>query len=67
MALDYARQLKDLLAGADISLPVVIGGVLNQKIDGQALPVGVSDELKALGMRPAAALPALTRLLEFKP
>jgi hypothetical protein len=46
---------------------VVIGGVLNQKVDGEVLPVGVSDELKALGMRPAAALPALARLLEFKP
>jgi len=65
MALEYARQLKDLLAREDISLPIVIGGVLNQKVDGEALPVTVIEELKALGMRPAAALPALTRLLEF--
>lgn len=67
MALEYANQLRDLLAQAEISLPIVIGGVLNQKIDGQALPVNVVDELKALGMRPAAALPTLARLLEFKP
>jgi methylmalonyl-CoA mutase cobalamin-binding subunit len=66
MALDYAQRLTALLADAGISLPVVVGGVLNQKVDGEALPVPVVDELKALGMRPAAALPALTRLLEFK-
>ncbi|MGD8351274.1 MAG: cobalamin B12-binding domain-containing protein, partial [Gammaproteobacteria bacterium] len=66
MALEYARQLKDLLAGADISLPIVIGGVLNQKVDGEALPVAVIDELQALGMRPATAMPALPRLLESK-
>ena len=66
MALDYARRLRSLLADAGISLPIVIGGVLNQKIDGEALPVAVIDELKELGMRPATALPALARLLEFK-
>jgi methylmalonyl-CoA mutase cobalamin-binding subunit len=66
MALEYARQLKTLLDEAGISLPVVIGGVLNQKVDGQALPVPVIDELRALGMRPALALPALNELLEQK-
>jgi len=67
MALDYARRLRDLLADAEISLPIVIGGVLNQKVDGEALPVPVVEELQQLGMRPATALPALVRLLEFKP
>ena len=67
MALDYARRLRALLADAGISLPVVIGGVLNQKVDGEALPVAVVEELRELGMRPATALPALTGLLEFKP
>jgi methylmalonyl-CoA mutase cobalamin-binding subunit len=67
MALDYARRLRALLADAGISLPVVIGGVLNQKVDGEALPVPVVEELRQLGMRPATALPALTGLLEFKP
>ena len=66
MALEYARQLKDLLARAEIELPVIVGGVLNQKVDGEALPVPVVDELRALGMRPAQALPALVRLLEDK-
>jgi len=66
MALEYAQQLKQLLEAADISLPVIMGGVLNQKTEDQALPVPVFDELKALGMLPAMALPAFAKLLEFK-
>ena len=64
MALEYARQLKDLLGAKDQDIPVVIGGVLNQKVDGRELPVPVVDELKQLGMLPVAALPGLPRLLE---
>ena len=63
MALEYARQLKALLEAEAIVVPVIMGGVLNQKVDDQALPVPVLDELKALGMHPAAGLPALARLL----
>ncbi len=63
MALEYGKQLRQMLDQASLSLPVVIGGVLNQKIEGQALPVPVIEELKALGMRPAINLPGLTRLL----
>jgi methylmalonyl-CoA mutase cobalamin-binding subunit len=63
MALEYAKQLKQLLDQASLSLPVVMGGVLNQKIDGEALPVPVVNELKALGMRPVTSLPGLIRLL----
>ncbi|MDH3764060.1 MAG: cobalamin-dependent protein, partial [Gammaproteobacteria bacterium] len=66
MALEYAQQLKQLLAAAGISLPVIMGGVLNQKTEGQALPVSVFEELKALGMFPAMALPAFAKLLEFE-
>ncbi|MBT8434404.1 MAG: cobalamin-dependent protein [Gammaproteobacteria bacterium] len=66
MALDYARQLKQLLDDAALSPAVIIGGVLNQKVETQALPVPVIDELKALGMHPAISLPGLTRLLPGK-
>jgi methylmalonyl-CoA mutase cobalamin-binding subunit len=66
MALEYAQQLRRKLDEAQLSVPVIMGGVLNQKIETQALPVPVLEELKALGMHPAAALPALTGLLEFK-
>jgi methylmalonyl-CoA mutase cobalamin-binding subunit len=66
MALEYARQLKQLLDSEAITLPIIMGGVLNQKVDDQTLPVSVVDELKSLGMRPAAGLPALARLLPLQ-
>jgi methylmalonyl-CoA mutase cobalamin-binding subunit len=66
MALEYANQLKQLLASDAIDLPVIMGGVLNQKVDDQALPVSVVEELSALGMHPAVGLPALARLLPLQ-
>jgi methylmalonyl-CoA mutase cobalamin-binding subunit len=63
MALEYATQLRRLLDANSITMPVIMGGVLNQKVDDQALPVAVEAELKALGMHPAVGLPALARLL----
>jgi methylmalonyl-CoA mutase cobalamin-binding subunit len=66
MALEYAQQLKRLLDESQLTVPVIMGGVLNQKTESQALPVPVIDELKKLGMHPATALPALTGLLESK-
>lgn len=65
MALDYARRLREGLDRAGLKLPVVIGGVLNQKTADAALPVPVFDELRALGMLPAPGLPGLGKLLEF--
>ncbi len=66
MALEYAKRLQHLLERASISLPVIIGGVLNQKVAEQVLPVPVINELVALGMRPAVGMPNLTRLLGCK-
>jgi len=66
MALEYARQLKQLLETASLTLPVIMGGVLNQKTAGHSLPLPVIDELKALGMHPAIGLPGLVRLLPGK-
>ncbi len=63
MALDYATRLKRLLEAESLSLPVIMGGVLNQKTDEQILPVEVSEELRALGMHPATSLPGLVKLL----
>jgi methylmalonyl-CoA mutase cobalamin-binding subunit len=63
MALEYAGQLKQLLDAESFSLPVIMGGVLNQKIDDQALPVTVVEELRALGIHPAMSLPGLVKLL----
>ena len=52
MALDYANHLKDELERHNVSVPVLIGGVLNQKIEAEALPIDVTDNLKQLGFHP---------------
>lgn len=63
MALEYAQQLRSAMESEQLNLPVIMGGVLNQKVAGQALPVAVLDELKSLGILSANHLPAITRLL----
>ncbi len=52
MALDYANHLKDELERYNLSVPVLIGGILNQKIEDEALPVDVTNNLKQLGFHP---------------
>lgn len=65
MALDYGRQLRLILDKESIDLPVLMGGVLNQKVESEALPVDVVDDLKQLGINPAVGLPNLTKLLNY--
>jgi methylmalonyl-CoA mutase cobalamin-binding subunit len=65
-ALEYAQNLKKKLIKNKIRTPVVIGGRLNQKVEHQALPVDVSQDLKALGFLPCARLDQpFHRLIEF--
>ncbi|MEJ2170406.1 MAG: cobalamin-dependent protein, partial [Desulfobacterales bacterium] len=52
MALDYARRLKDDLDARKAKIPVVMGGVLNQKVEDQPLPIDVSADLKKLDFYP---------------
>jgi methylmalonyl-CoA mutase cobalamin-binding subunit len=63
MALDYARQLTRLIDNQFPDIKLVMGGVLNQKVEGQALPVPVENELKILGIIPVGKLPLLPDLL----
>jgi len=56
MALEYAKQLREALQRQKIRLPVLIGGILNQKVESQSLPVDVSGNLKELGFYPCARL-----------
>lgn len=51
MALDYAQRLKKEMERQSIKIPVVMGGVLNQKFDDHALPLDVSSQLLKLGFR----------------
>lgn len=56
MALDYAKRLKEELRKRNIRIPVFMGGVLNQKVEDQILPVDVTVDLKELGFHPAKQL-----------
>jgi len=56
MALEYAKHLKTELDKQKIDVPVVMGGVLNQKVDEAALPVDVTSQLKELGFYPSSKL-----------
>jgi len=67
MAFDYARRLKDEMAQQGIKIPVVMGGILNQKVEDQALPVDVSTNIKELDFLPCPRLENnLGNLLEYK-
>ncbi|MFK7802820.1 MAG: cobalamin B12-binding domain-containing protein [Anaerolineae bacterium] len=56
MALDYAQRLQATMAAQSVELPVLMGGVLNQKVENEALPVDVTADLKKLGIQPVARL-----------
>jgi methylmalonyl-CoA mutase cobalamin-binding subunit len=65
MALEYAQRLKAELAGHDLDVPIVMGGMLNQKVEDAALPVDVTTDLKELGFHPSPRLGGgFHRLLE---
>jgi methylmalonyl-CoA mutase cobalamin-binding domain/chain len=49
MALEYAHRLREELEKRGIAIPVVMGGVLNQKFESQALPMDVTPNLRKLG------------------
>ncbi len=56
MARDYAIRLQEELFELNIDVPVVMGGVLNQKVDNKELPVDVTNDIKKLGIFPAVKL-----------
>ena len=50
MALSFAQKLLAELSLRDISPQVIIGGRLNQEVEGYDMPVDVTEELTALGI-----------------
>ncbi len=67
MALEYGKRLKAELDKQKVDVPVVMGGVLNQKVEEAALPVDVTSQLKELGFYPSPKLEGKFReLLEHK-
>jgi methylmalonyl-CoA mutase cobalamin-binding subunit len=66
MALEYARRLKTELQKYKATIPVVMGGILNQKFEDKVLPVDVTDNLKEIGVYACARLEGKFRkMLEF--
>ena len=56
MALEYAKCLKTELDKQNVDVPVVMGGVLNQKMENVALPVDVTTKLIDMGFYPGPKL-----------
>jgi hypothetical protein len=56
MALEYAKRLQRVMKQNHRMFPIIIGGVLNQKVPGKALPVDVTTKLLSLGLYPYARL-----------
>ncbi len=52
MALEFATQVKEKMGLQKLDIPIIMGGVLNQKNEDASLPVCVIKELKALGIHP---------------
>ena len=49
-----------------VTTPVVMGGVLNQKMENQCLPIDVSTDIEKLGIHPCPRLERnLNNLLDF--
>jgi hypothetical protein len=63
MALEYAKRLKTELDKQKVDIPVVMGGVLNQKLENVALPVDVTTDLIDLGFYPSPKLSGSFRKL----
>lgn len=56
MALEYAKVLLAEMEERDVQVPIIFGGVLNQKVDEEIMPVDVDEDLVRLGIIPARTL-----------
>jgi len=66
-ALDYAKRLKEELHKHKVTIPVFFGGVLNQKVENQPLPVDVTGDLNKLGFKAMARIEGeFLKMLEIK-
>ena len=51
MALDYANAMLEEMEERNLSVPVFMGGVLNQKVEENEMPIDVEESLQELGIR----------------
>ncbi len=59
MALEVGKALRRELDKLGLTIPVFMGGKLNQVVEGQALPVDVTNEIAALGLIPCRTIQEL--------
>ncbi|UCC77941.1 MAG: hypothetical protein JSW37_06130 [Anaerolineales bacterium] len=64
LALEIGKALRQELDRLALRIPVFMGGKLNQALDGEALPVDVSQDLAALGLVPCPTIPELLHCLD---
>ena len=50
MAYSFGKAMTDKLKEIDVQVPFVMGGRLNEPMDGNDVPVDVTDRLSALGI-----------------
>jgi len=66
MALEYASHLKEELRKRNAAIPVLMGGILNQKYEHKVLPVNVAKKVRELGFHVSAKLDGgFRKMLEF--
>ena len=63
MALEYAKVLLEEMEERNLRVPILMGGVLNQKVADSATPVNVEKELAAIGIIPVSDMNDLVRLI----
>ncbi len=70
MALEYARNVLDEMEEQNVSIPICMGGVLNQNTEEGTLPIDVSSDLERLGIGTVSDLTLLPEcavsLLNFR-
>lgn len=64
MALEYCKELKVEMLHNDLVLPVIVGGVLNQKFEEQEMPVDVTEEIGKMGFFPCIKLEDMIKIFE---
>lgn len=64
MALEVGKALRRALERCGRQVKVYMGGRLNQGVEGQALPVDVTDDLVKLGLNPCQSIPELLQRLQ---
>lgn len=62
MALEYTHRLLDEMTERNLDTAVVLGGVLNQKVDGKEMPVDVTEELRKLNVEIAGSIEEIAAL-----